>query len=109
MAKDFHVSFQWVKRIGDNYTRNNEILATPKNIPILYLDLKKDPKMHRNDPQTSTPASNLGYLAPPPQDNFSWVPNCSLGPPGWETKVSSKKFGLGYVKLHGFYANPKRI
>ena len=23
-----------------------------------------------------------------PQDNFSWVPNCSLGPPGWETKVS---------------------
>ena len=31
-----------------------EILATPKNIPILYLDLKKDPKLHRNDPQTST-------------------------------------------------------
>ena len=26
-----------------------------------------------------------------PQDNFSCVPNCSLGPPGWETKVSSKK------------------
>ena len=25
-----------------------------------------------------------------PQDNFSWVPNCSLGPPGCETKVSSK-------------------
>ena len=23
-----------------------------------------------------------------PQDNFSWVPNCSLGPPGWETRVS---------------------
>ena len=55
---------------------------------------------------SDTPASNLGYLAPPPQDNFSWVPNCSLGPPGWETKVSSKNFGLGYVKLHGFYANP---
>ena len=30
-----------------------EILATPKNILILYIDLKKDPKMHRNDPQTS--------------------------------------------------------
>ena len=30
-----------------------EILATPKNIPILYLDLKKDPKLHRNDRQTS--------------------------------------------------------
>ena len=27
-----------------------EILAAPKNIPILYHDLKKDPKMHRNDP-----------------------------------------------------------
>ena len=30
-----------------------EIIAIPKNIPILYLDLKKDPKLHRNDPQTS--------------------------------------------------------
>ena len=30
-----------------------EILATPKNNPILYIDLKKDPKEHRNDPQTS--------------------------------------------------------
>ena len=27
-----------------------EILATPKNIPNLYLDLKKTHKMHRNDP-----------------------------------------------------------
>ena len=30
-----------------------EILATQKFFPILYLDLKKDPKLHRNDPQTS--------------------------------------------------------
>ena len=30
-----------------------KILATQKNIPILYLDLKKDPKLHRSDPQTS--------------------------------------------------------
>ena len=30
-----------------------EIFATQKNIPILYLDLKKDPKLNRNDPQTS--------------------------------------------------------
>ena len=30
-----------------------EILATQKNIPILYLDRKKDPKLHRIDPQTS--------------------------------------------------------
>ena len=28
-----------------------EILATPINIPILYIDLKKHPKMHRNYPQ----------------------------------------------------------
>ena len=41
-----------------------------------------------------------------PQDNFEWVQKCSLGPPGCETKVSSKNFGLGYVKLHGFYGNP---
>ena len=27
-----------------------EILAIKKIFPILYLDLKKDPKMHRNDP-----------------------------------------------------------
>ena len=27
-----------------------EMLATPQNTPILYIDLKKDPKMHRNDP-----------------------------------------------------------
>ena len=27
-----------------------EILATQKISPILYVDLKKDPKMHRNDP-----------------------------------------------------------
>ena len=45
-----------------------------------------------------TPASNLGYLAPP-QDNFSLVPNCSLGPPGWETKVSSKKIWFGLCEI----------
>ena len=31
--------------------KNIKILATPRNIPILYIDLKKkDPKMNRNDP-----------------------------------------------------------
>ena len=30
-----------------------EILATQKSISFLYLDLKKVPKLHRNDPQTS--------------------------------------------------------
>ena len=52
-----------------------------------------------------TPASNLGYLAPP-QDNFSWVPNCSLGPPGWETKVSSKKFWFGLCEIAWFLCQP---
>ena len=53
----------------------------------------------------TTPASNLGYLAPP-QDNFSWVPNCSLGPPGWETKVSSKKFWFGLCEIAWFLCQP---
>ena len=30
-------------------------------------------------------------------------PNCSLGPPGCETKVSLKQFGVGYVKMHGMF------
>ena len=55
----------------------------------------------------NTPASNLGYLAPPPpQDNFSWVPNCSLGPPGWETKVSSKKIWFGLCEIAWFLCQP---
>ena len=51
------------------------------------------------------PASNLGYLAPT-QDNFSWVPNCSLGPPGWETKVSSKKIWFGQREIAWFLWQP---
>ena len=45
------------------------------------------------------------YVTLHSQDNFSWVLNCSLGPPKYETKVL-KKFGMGYVKMHGFYGNP---
>ena len=30
--------------------KNIKILATPKNTQICTLTLKKDPKMHRNDP-----------------------------------------------------------
>ena len=41
-----------------------------------------------------------------PQDNFSWVPNCSLGPPGWETKVSSKKFWFGLCEIAWFLCQP---
>ena len=44
-----------------------------------------------------------------PQDNFSWVPNCSLGPPECETKFTSKHFGMDYVKMHGFHGNPYMI
>ena len=46
-----------------------EIFATPKNIPILYLDLEKDPKMRRNDPQASPilwwPSKNIHNFEPP--------------------------------------------
>ena len=42
----------------------------------------------------------------PPQDNFSWVPNCSLGPPGWETKVSSKNFWFGLCEIAWFLGQP---
>ena len=58
-----------------------EILATPKNIPILYLDLKKDPIMHRNDPQTSpifvmTPKNTCNHkiFIPPKNIHFSENP-----------------------------------
>ena len=44
--------------------------------------------------------------SPPPQDNFSWVPNCSLGPPGWETKVSSNKFWFGLCEIAWFLCQP---
>ena len=40
------------------------------------------------------------------QDNFSWVPTCSLGPPECETELSEKNVGMGYVKMHGFHGNP---
>ena len=41
--------------------------------------------------------------------HFSWVPNKSLAPPECEMKLSSKEFGMGYVKMHGFYGNPHVI
>ena len=51
-----------------------------------------------------TPASKLGYLAPP-LGNFLWVPNCSLGTPECKTIFSSKRIWYGYVKMHGFHGN----
>ena len=41
-----------------------------------------------------------------PQDNFSWVPNCSLGSPECETKLSSNNFGIFYVKMYVFHGKP---
>ena len=37
--------------------------------------------------------------------HFLWMPNCSVGPPECETKLSSKYFGMGYVEMHGFHSN----
>ena len=51
-----------------------------------------------------TPVPNLTHLAP--QDNFSLMPNCSLGPSEYEKKVLKNKTHLGYVKMHGYNGNP---
>ena len=52
----------------------------------------------------NTPASNLGYLAPPGQ--FFMGAKLVIGTPWKRNEGVLKKFGLGYVKLHGFYVNP---
>ena len=31
------------------------------------------------------------------------MPNCSKGPSECEAKFTSKHFGMGYVKMHGFH------
>ena len=35
---------------------------------------------------------------PPPQDNFSLLPNCSLGRLNAKQRCPQKNFGMGYVK-----------
>ena len=52
-----------------------------------------------------TPASNLGYLAPP-RTIFHGCQIVHWDPLGGKRRCPQKKFGLGYVKLHGFYADP---
>ena len=51
------------------------------------------------NPKSGSQWSNLACRAPPPppQDKFSWVPNCYLWPPRCETRPSSNinVFGLG--------------
>ena len=58
--------------------------------------------------QNYTPASNLGYLAPP-RTIFHGCQIVHWDPLDGKRRCPQKKNGLGYVKLHGFYANPKRI
>ena len=43
---------QKISRISGIPQKLFQILATPQKTPILHLDLKKDPKMHRYDPKT---------------------------------------------------------
>ena len=54
----------------------------------------------------NTPASNLGYLAPPPRTIFHGCQIVHWDPLDGKRRCPQKNFGLGYVKLHGFYANP---
>ena len=69
-----------------------EILATQKNIPILYIDLKKkDTKLHRNDPQTSPilrwPQKNIHKIYIPPKNiNFSENPKKYWNSEFWTQK-----------------------
>ena len=35
---------------------------------------------------------------------FTWVPNYSLGPLNAKRSCPKIKFGMGYVKMHGFMA-----
>ena len=37
---------------------------------------------------------------------FKFMQNCLVGPSKCETKFSSKQFGIGYMKMHGFHGNP---
>ena len=38
--------------------------------------------------------------------HFKFMHDCSVRPPECETKFTSKYFGIGYVKMHGFHGNP---
>ena len=55
----------------------------------------------------NTPASNLGYLAPPGQ--FFIGAKLFIETPCMRKEVVLKNFGIGYVKMHGFHGNPLRI
>ena len=51
-----------------------------------------------------TTASKSGYLASP--SSIFMSAKLFIGPPECETKVSYKKTGMGYVKMHGFHGKP---
>ena len=57
------------------------------------------------DTHIYTPASNLGYLASP-RTIFHGCQIVHWDPLDGKRRCPQKDFGLGYVKLHGFYANP---
>ena len=98
-VKTFTISSGTISKIEDHLLTGQ----LPKRV---FIGLVTNEAFNGNlDTNHFTPASNLGYLAPP-QDNFSWVPNCSLGPPGWETKVSSKKFWFGLCEIAWFLCQP---
>ena len=37
--------------------------------------------------------------------HFKFMPNCSVGPSNVKRSSPQKKFGMGHVKMHGFYGN----
>ena len=82
---------------GDSRTYNNFVPIYVKNILV---------NMKNIAISLDYPGIQFRLPCTPPQDNFSWVPNYSLGPPGWETKVSSKKFWFGLCEIAWFLWQP---
>ena len=52
-----------------------------------------------------TPASNLGYLAAPTPGHFFMGAKLLIGTPWMRNEGALKKFGMNYLKMHGFYGN----
>ena len=82
-----------------NFQANESNYSFPQNCSSL--------QCHALAMITYTPASNLGYLAPPPPRTiFHGCQIVHWDPLDGKRRCPQKNFGLGYVKLHGFYANP---
>ena len=61
--------------------------------------------MRENQAKTISLEEGLRY-DPALLGPFKFIPNCYVGPSKYETKFTSKHFGMGYVKMNGFHANP---